>query len=88
MRINCLREAFGFDVQAILTSQTPPPALMLHNVRMPEEVIWLDDLLTERGCDTRLHVIIETNAGLEAAFEIAQCTSGVEALFFGGVYTF
>jgi len=86
VRINCLREAFGLaDVQAVLATDTPPPALMLPKVRTPEEVIWLDDLLTERGHDTRLHVIIETNHGLEAAFEIAHCSSRIDALFFGGV---
>ena len=29
--------------------------------------------------------IIETNAGLEAAYEIANCSSRIEAMFFGGV---
>ena len=86
VRINCLREAFGLaDVQAVLATDTPPPALMLPKVNTPEEVIWLDDLLTERGHDTRLHVIIETNRGLEAAFEIAHCSKRIDALFFGGV---
>ena len=62
VRINCLREAFGLsDVQAVLETDTPPPALMLPKVRTPDEVIWLDNLLTERGHATRLHVIIETN---------------------------
>jgi citrate lyase beta subunit len=45
----------------------------------------LDDLLTDRGHDTRLHVIIETNRALEAAFEIAHCSPRIDALFFGGV---
>ncbi len=86
VRINCLREAFGIaDVQAILTTDTPPPALMLPKVRTPEEVVWLDDLLTERGHTTRLHVIIETNHGLQAALEIAACSNRIDALFFGGV---
>jgi len=86
VRINCLREAFGLaDVQAILATNTPPPALMLPKVNTPEEVIWLDDLLTERGHNTRLHVIIETNRGLESAFEIAHCSKRIDALFFGGV---
>jgi len=86
VRINCLREAFGLaDVQAVLATDTPPPALMLPKVNTAEEVIWLDDLLTERGHDTRLHVIIETNRGLEAAFDIAHCSERIDALFFGGV---
>lgn len=86
VRINCLHEAFGLaDVQAVLTTDTPPPALMLPKVRTPEEIVWLDNLLTERGHDTRLHIIIETNQGLQAAFEIAQSSSRIDALFFGGV---
>ena len=84
--INCLREAFGLaDVQAVLASDTPPPALMLPKVRTPDEVVWLDTLLSERGHDTRLHVIIETNQGLEAAYEIAHSSKRIDALFFGGV---
>ena len=86
VRINCLRDAFGLaDVKAVLASDTPPPALMLPKVRTPDEVGWLDDLLSERGHDTRLHVIIETNDGLEAAHDIAHCSDRLDALFFGGV---
>jgi len=86
VRINCVREAFGLaDVQSVLESDTPPPALMMPKVRTPEEVVWLDDLLTERGHDTRLHIIIETNPALEAAYDIAQCSPRIDALFFGGV---
>jgi len=86
VRINCLREAFGLsDVQAVLETDTPPPALMLPKVKTPDEIIWLDDLLTERGHGTRLHVIIETNAGLEAVHDIARASPRIDALFFGGV---
>ena len=86
VRINCLREAFGLsDVQAVLETDTPPPALMLPKVRTPDEVIWLDNLLTERGHATRLHVIIETNPGLEAVHDIARASPRIDALFFGGV---
>ena len=86
VRINCLREAFGIaDVQAVLAAECPPPALMLPKVRSPEEIVMLDDLLTERGHATRLHVIIETNRALQAVFEIAECSARIDALFFGGV---
>ena len=86
LRINGLREAFGMaDVQAILATDAPPPALMMPKVRTPDEVVLLDDLLTERGHATRLHVIIETNRALEAVFEIAVCSPRIDALFFGGV---
>ena len=81
-----MRERFGIeDVNAILASKTPPPALMMPKVRTPDEVVILGQLLTEAGHDTRLHVIIETNAGLEAAFDIAKSSPRIDALFFGGV---
>jgi (S)-citramalyl-CoA lyase len=86
VRINSMRERFGVeDVQAILATDTPPPALMMPKVRTPDEVVTLDNLLSERGHDTRLHIIIETNAGLEACYEIAQCSTRIDAMFFGGV---
>tara|TARA_A100001011_G_scaffold149656_1_gene157915 strand:- start:5336 stop:6208 length:873 start_codon:yes stop_codon:yes gene_type:complete len=86
VRVNCLREAFGIeDLQAILKTDNPPPGIMVPKVRTPDEVILLDNLLTERGHETRLHIIIETNAALEAAYEIAHSSSRIDALFFGGV---
>lgn len=86
VRINCLREAFGLgDVAAVLASDTPPPALMLPKVKSADEISWLDALLTERGHATRLHVIIETNAALEAIYDIARASPRIDALFFGGV---
>ena len=84
VRINCLRTAFGLaDVQAVVATDTPPPALMLAKVMTPDEVVWLDDLLSERGHATRLHVIIETNAALESVFDIARSSTRIDALFFG-----
>ena len=86
VRINCLRTAFGLaDVQAVLATDTPPPALMLPKVMSRDEIVWLDDVLTERAHDIRLHIIIETNAALEAAYDIAHASPRIAALFFGGV---
>lgn len=86
VRINSMRERFGIeDVQAILATKTPPPALMMPKVRTPDEVVMLDQLLSEAEHETRLHVIIETNEALEAAWDIAKCSTRIEALFFGGV---
>jgi len=86
LRINSMRERFGVeDVNAILASPTPPPALMMPKVRTPDEVVMLDQLLTEAGHMTRLHIIIETNQGLEAAYEIAHSSPRIDAMFFGGV---
>ena len=86
VRINSMRERFGIeDVASVLATDTPPPALMMPKVRTPDEVTQLDTLLTEAGHATRLHVIIETNAGLEAAYDIAHCSDRIDAIFFGGV---
>ena len=86
LRINCLREKFGIeDVQAILSTKNPPPALMIPKVKTSQEVKLLDDLLSEKGHNCRLHIIIETNEGLENAFDIANCSQRIDALFFGGV---
>ena len=50
VRINSMRERFGIeDVNAILATKTPPPALMMPKVRTPDEVVILDQLLTEAG---------------------------------------
>ncbi|MEP0941844.1 MAG: CoA ester lyase [Rhizobiaceae bacterium] len=86
LRINSLRERFGIeDVQAILSAKTPPPALMMPKIRTPDEVVQLDQLLTEAGHSTRLHVIIETCQGLELAYDIAHCSDRIDAMLFGGV---
>ena len=86
LRINSLREKFGIDdVQAILNTNTPPPALMIPKVKSSEEIVLLDSLLTEKRQNCRLHIIIETNEGLEKAYDIANCSNRIDALFFGGV---
>ena len=86
VRINSVRERFGLeDMQAIISSTSPPPTLMLPKVKTPDEVVLVDQLLTEAGHGTRLQVIIETNSGLEAAVDIANASQRVDALLFGGV---
>lgn len=86
VRINCLSSALGLaDLRAILATDTPPPALMLPKVRSPDEIAWIDGILSEKGHDLRLQVIIETNAALEAAPDIARASPRVDALLFGGV---
>ena len=86
LRINCLREKFGIDdINAILETDSPPPALMIPKVKTSDEIILLDNLLSERGHDCRIHVMIETNEGLENTYQIANCSNRIDALFFGGV---
>ncbi len=85
VRINSLRTPEGLeDVLAILAAASPPPALMLPKCNSPDEVRMLDELLENADCRARLQVIIETNAGLEACFDIARASSRIDALLFGG----
>ena len=86
LRINSIRERFGIeDLSAILATNTPPPAIMMPKVRTPDEVILVDQLLNEAKHSTRVHVIIETNEGLEAAHDIACSSTRIDALFFGAI---
>jgi (S)-citramalyl-CoA lyase len=86
LRINSVRERFGIeDLSAILNSKSPPPAIMMPKVRTADEVVLVDQLLEESQHLTRIHVIIETNEGLEAAHEIARASTRIDALFFGAI---
>ncbi|MBO6784085.1 MAG: CoA ester lyase [Alphaproteobacteria bacterium] len=86
VRINMLGSPEGeADLAAVLDSATPPPALMLPKVNGPDDVHRVADALDAAGHPTRLQVIIETNPGLEAAWEIAQASARVDSLLFGGV---
>jgi (S)-citramalyl-CoA lyase len=86
VRINVLGSPEGeADLAAVLATTTPPPAIMMPKVNNPEEVLRVADALDAAGHSTRLQIIIETNPGLEAAYEIAQASDRVDALLFGGV---
>ena len=86
VRINCLRTADGQrDALAMLETETPPPAIMLTKVKSADEVRLLDDLLSGDHAAIRFHVIIETNDGLNAAYDIAQSCDRIDSLLFGGV---
>lgn len=86
VRVNCTRSPEGMaDLQAIVASPHPPPAIMLPKVKSPDEVRAVEELFDEHGVAVRLHVIIETSHGLEAAWEIAQASGRIDAMFFGGV---
>ena len=86
VRINCLRSVEGLaDLQAIIESVQPPPALMLPKVKSPDEVRVHEELLAGAARPIRLHVIIETNEGLDACVDIARSSDLVDSLLFGGV---
>ncbi len=84
VRINGLRTAEGLaDLLAVLASPTPPPALMLPKIKSPDEIRLIEELLGGRHSTIRFHVIIETNQGLEACYEIARSSPRIASLLFG-----
>jgi len=86
VRINSPRSADGLaDLLAIIESDAPPPALMLPKVKSADEVLLIDELLSGPHSAIRLHVIIETNEGLNACHEIARASDRIDSLLFGGV---
>ena len=86
VRINCQRTKFGLlDLEAFISSKIKVKALMLPKVKTPEEITFIDDLLTDCNLDTDLHVIMETNEALENIYDIAHASKRIVALYFGGV---
>ena len=86
VRINCQRTKFGLlDLEAYISSKIKVKALMLPKVKTPEEITFIDDLLTDCNLDTDLHVIMETNEALENIYDIAHASKRIVALYFGGV---
>ena len=86
VRINCLRTPEGLaDLQAIIETETPPPALMLPKVKSPDEIRVHEELLAGTHAHIRFHVIIETNEGLASAHEIARSSDRIDSVLFGGV---
>tara|TARA_B100001564_G_scaffold356737_1_gene371525 strand:+ start:594 stop:1454 length:861 start_codon:yes stop_codon:yes gene_type:complete len=86
VRINCQRTKFGLlDLEAFVSSGLKVKALMLPKVKTPDEITFMDDLLTDSGLDTDLHVIMETNEALENIYDIAHASKRTVALYFGGV---
>ena len=86
VRINCQRTKFGLlDLEAFISSKIKIKALMLPKVKTPDEIAFIDDLLTDCDLDTNLHVIMETNEALENIYDIAHSSKRIAALYFGGV---
>ena len=86
VRVNCQRTKFGLlDLEAFISAKTKVKAIMLPKVKTPDEIAFIDDLLTDCGLDTDLHVIMEPNEALESIYEIAHASKRIVALYFGGV---
>jgi citrate lyase beta subunit len=86
VRINGVRTPFGLkDLLAIVEHPSPPDAIMLPKVESADEVRIVDALLHRATRPVGLHVIIESNAGLDQARAIAGACPGVRSLLFGAV---
>ena len=87
LRVNSPRGVEGLrDLVAVRDSAAPPPALMVPKVESPEEVRLLADLFGDGPhAGVRFHIVIETNAALEAAHEIARASPRIDSLAFGAI---
>jgi (S)-citramalyl-CoA lyase len=86
VRINGMRTPFGLkDLLAIVEHPSPPDAIMLPKVESADEVRIVDALLQRAARPVGLHVIIESNAGLEQALAIGGACRSVKSLLFGAV---
>ena len=85
VRLNCQRTKNGLlDLEAITSNKLKVKAIMLPKVKTPDEITFIDDMLTDCGLDTDLHVIMETNQALESIYDIAHSSDRIVALYFGG----
>jgi (S)-citramalyl-CoA lyase len=86
VRINPLRTPFGLkDLLALVEHPSPPDAVMLPKVESADEVRIVDALLQSATRPIGLHVIIESNAGLDQSLAIAGACGAMRSLLFGGV---
>ena len=85
VRLNCQRTKHGLlDLESIASNKLKVKAIMLPKVKTPDEITFIDDMLTDCGLDTDLHVIMETNQALESIYDIAHSSDRIVALYFGG----
>ena len=59
VRVNCQRTKFCLmDLEAVVSSKTNVKAIMLPKVKTPDEITFIDDMLTDCNLNTDLHVIM------------------------------
>jgi (S)-citramalyl-CoA lyase len=86
VRINGLRTPFGLkDLLALVEHPSPPNGVMLPKVESADEVRIVDAVLQRAARPIGLHVIIESNAGLDQALAIAGACPSIKSLLFGAV---
>ena len=86
IRINDVNSKDGIeDINAILNSKNTATGLMLPKIQSVEEVQNLEKQIIESKKNLNLHIIIETNMGLENSWSIAHSSPLIKSLLFGGV---
>ena len=86
IRINDVNSKDGKeDIKAILESVNTASGLMLPKIQNVNEIIDLEKKIKLANKNLNLHIIIETNKGLENAWNIAQSSALIKSLLFGGV---
>ena len=86
IRINDVNTIDGkADIKAILQSNNTASGLMLPKIQNVNEIIDLEKQIKLANKNLNLHIIIETNKGLENAWNIAQSSALIKSLLFGGV---
>ena len=86
IRINDVNSKDGkADIKAILQSNNTASGLMLPKIQNVNEIIDLEKQIKLANKNLNLHIIIETNKGLENAWNIAQSSALIKSLLFGGV---
>ena len=86
IRINDVNSKDGIeDINAILNSKNTATGLMLPKIQSVEEVKNLEKQIIESKKNLNLHIIIETNMGLENSWSIAHSSPLIKSLLFGGV---
>lgn len=85
VRLNSIRTRVGLDdLAAVAERPLMHGTLMLPKVESGDELRIVDCLLGEAGSRLRLAALIESAAGIEAAFHIAAATERLDILMFGG----
>ena len=86
IRINDVNTIDGkADIKAILQSNNTASGLMLPKIQNVNEIIELEKQIKLANKNLNLHIIIETNKALENAWLIAQSSTLIKSLLFGGV---
>lgn len=85
IRINSPRSAAGLrDLLAVIEARPVSGVVFLPKVSSAQEVLWVDELLSEAGLDLTLAVLIESVVGLENVSSILTASPRIVFAMFGG----